>query len=101
MNWKRAYPYVYRVAIIGTILGGATPWYILLQLPHWPNHPDATHFVPFNNHGTMRYMGPIEGAWIDHFFWIFFPCFLLVFARGAIRQWGGAETKGDRNNARF
>lgn len=103
MAWGRIRTAIYTVAGVGTILGACTPTYIIARLPHWPIHLDATHVVPFNNHGTIHYMERVEGIWVDNFWWVFLPCFFLWWITIAVRQWGSHRkpVDGDGNKARF
>lgn len=100
---KRIITVIYTVAVVGMILGCATPSYIMVRLPHWPTHPDAIHVVPLNNHGTVHYMERIEGAWVDIFGWVTAPCFLLIWITIARRQWfsKSGPKSDDYNKARF
>ena len=77
MIWKRIAPIVYRLAVLGVLAGGITPWYIVARLPFWPVRPDAAHVAPFSNHGSIHYMEKWEGLWVDNVTWVFFPSMML------------------------
>jgi hypothetical protein len=75
---RRLLFYLFTTALIGAAIGALTAWYIAFRLPYWPIHPDATHMVPFNNHGTDHYMERIEGYWINNVWWIIGPAWLVI-----------------------
>jgi hypothetical protein len=73
---------VFIVAMTGTVSAVLIGIRANLTATHGPLVPDVQHglTVPYNNHGTTRYISETHSIVIDASAAVFFPCFITVFA---------------------